>query len=93
MTTRSPRFDVATLEPKSAAVGESPRDVVSAFGSIWVTNGESDSVTQLTPTGKEIGEIDVEDGPEGIASGPNLIWVANGGADSVSAIDPRLPDT
>ena len=73
---------VAVLQQKS------PRDVASGFGSIWVSNGPSGSVTRIDPTtDKPIATINT-DAPSVIAVSADAIWVTSNQDVNVTRIDP-----
>ena len=85
------RIDLTDLaaEPAVIEVGEEPSGVVSAFGSVWVTNGAGNSVSRIDPEqGEQVEEIPVGEGPDGITAGPDSIWVANGGDGTVTRLTP-----
>jgi YVTN family beta-propeller protein len=73
---------VAVLQQKS------PRDVAAGFGSIWVSNGPSGSVTRIDPTtDKPIATINT-DAPSVIAVSADAIWVTSNQDVNVTRIDP-----
>ncbi|MDX6581674.1 MAG: hypothetical protein QOI10_858 [Solirubrobacterales bacterium] len=76
-------------EQDTVTVGEEPRGVVFAFGSIWVSVGFTDQVVRIDPkSGEKLQTLNVGDGPEGIAAGPKSVWVANGISNTLTRIDP-----
>jgi serine/threonine protein kinase len=72
---------------QSVTVGENPKGVVVADGSVWVANTIGQSVTQLSPDGDELDEIPVGGEPRGLAYGFGRIWIANGNG-KLQAINP-----
>jgi YVTN family beta-propeller protein len=78
-------------EEDTVEVGQEPRGVVFAFGSIWVSVGSTNQVVRIDPTsGAVLQRIDVGDGPEGITAGPKSVWVANGFDGTLTRIDPNV---
>ena len=71
-------------------VGHNPQGLAKGFDSIWVVNGDDNTVTRLDEkTGRAIGKpIPVGADPRGIAVGPRAVWVSNSHDDTVSKIDP-----
>jgi streptogramin lyase len=66
----------------------SPRDVAAGFGSIWVSNGPSGSVTRIDPTtDKPIATI-YTDAPSVLAVSADAIWVTSNQDVKVTRIDP-----
>jgi streptogramin lyase len=66
-----------------------PRDVSSGFGSIWVSNGPSRTVTRIDPsTNAVLAVISVPDPASVLAAGAGAIWVTSFPGDSVTRIDP-----
>jgi streptogramin lyase len=66
-----------------------PRDVASGFGSIWVANGPSRTVTRIDPTTDEVlAVIPVPDPASVLAAGAGSMWLTSFPADSVTRIDP-----
>src|SRR5258708_8531226 len=66
-----------------------PRDVEAGFGSIWVSNGPSGTVTRIDPTtDKVIARIYLDDPPSVLAVSAATIWVTSFPAVRVSRIDP-----
>jgi streptogramin lyase len=61
---------------------------VGPEGSVWVTNGDDNSITRLDPATGRMTAIRVPDGPRSIAIGPNAVWVVVDGAPVVDRIDP-----
>lgn len=69
------------------AVGQSPSALVAAGGSLWVTNGGSDTVSRVDPAhGRVEQTVRVGSTPEGIAATPGSVWVANSGDGTVSRV-------
>lgn len=77
-----------TLE--TVPVGRNPRDVVEAFGFVWVVLTDDDVVVRLDPaTGDRVGPpITVGDAPHKIAAGEGALWVTNSKDGTVSQINP-----
>jgi YVTN family beta-propeller protein len=70
-------------------VGLAPRHVALGFGSLWVTNYGSATITRIDPDNNQIvATIDVGLGPEGITFDDRDVWIANRSAGTVSRIDP-----
>ena len=83
------RIDVQTQATEEFPIGNQPRDVVIAFGSVWVTLGEDDELARLNPESGEVDQlIEVGDGPEGITADSDSIWVANGLDGTVVRVRP-----
>ena len=62
---------------------------IDASGNVWVANVNSNTVTELSPTGATKGTYNVGSNPEGIvidASGN--AWVANDGSSNVTELSP-----
>lgn len=79
------RLDSGDGQPlgDAIAVGETPRDVISAFGRLWVTRADEGEdggeVVVLEPETAEIEDrIELPGEPEEIASGGGRIWVTTG---------------
>ena len=71
------------------AVGASPSAVTVGRGSIWVANGDANTVSRINPTKQvSIDTISVGHDPDAIAFGDGFLWVANGLDGTVSKIDP-----
>ena len=72
------------------AVGEAPTSVAVGAGSVWTTNGTSDTVSQIDPRSMTVRQtIGVGASPDGIAVGDGGVWVANHDDDTVSWINPQ----
>jgi hypothetical protein len=92
------RIDVETRRRVSTfSVAGSPRNVVAAFGSLWVGTVEGrvyrvEPSTDLVeeswtlPNAGETTAFDVDQGAGWLASGPNAVWA--GSARTISRIDP-----
>src|SRR6266704_4786702 len=66
-----------------------PRDVEAGFGSIWVSNGPSRSVTRIDPTtDRVIAKIYLDVPPSVLAVSADAIWVTSFPGVSVLRIDP-----
>jgi YVTN family beta-propeller protein len=85
------RVDPETFEvTDTIKVGEEPKELITKFGSVWVVNSKSNSVTRIDPRTKRVvgSPIAVGRNPIGIAATRGAIWVTNHGDDSVTAIKP-----
>jgi YVTN family beta-propeller protein len=87
---------VAALDRETGAVvadvpaGARPTALVAAFGSIWVANGDSGTVTRIDPSSRrQLATIGVGGDPAGLAAGFGSVWVADGNAGTVTRIDAR----
>ncbi|MEO8424880.1 MAG: ABC transporter substrate-binding protein [Actinomycetota bacterium] len=87
--------DVARVDPGdlsvtlTQSVGVDPTAVLSAFGSIWVTNHQDGTVSRLdASTGRVEATISVGDGPNALGVAAGTLWVANEFDGSMTAIDP-----
>ncbi len=61
----------------------------AGFGSIWVSNGSSRSVTRIDPTTDKVtAKIDFDDPPSVLAVSADAIWVTSFPGVSVTRIDP-----
>ena len=66
-----------------------PRDVEAGFGSIWVSNGPSGTVTRIDPTtDKVIAKIYLDVPPSVLAVSADAIWVTSFPGVRVTRIDP-----
>src|SRR5260370_13274477 len=66
-----------------------PRDVEAGFGSIWVSNGPSGTVTRIDPTtDKVIARIYLDDPPSVLAVSADAIWRTSFPGVRVTRIDP-----
>ena len=66
-----------------------PRDVTGAFGSIWVANGPSRTVTRIDPaTNSTTAVIPVPDPASVLAVGAGSLWLTSFPGNSVTRIDP-----
>jgi serine/threonine protein kinase len=93
------RIDAETRQRASTfSVGGSPRNILAAFGSLWVGTVEGqvyrvDPSTDLVekswtlPNADERSAFDFDLGPGWLAQGPSSVWA--GSARSLSRIDPR----
>ena len=83
---------VAGAGPQVAAViktGANPCAAVEGFGSVWVANYGSDTISRVDPaTNQVIGEVAVGDQPCGLAVGAGSVWVDGFGSGKVERIDP-----
>jgi YVTN family beta-propeller protein len=66
-----------------------PRDVNAGFGSIWVSNGPSNTVTRIDPTtDSPIATIALDNPPSVLAVSQQAVWVTSFQGVSVIKIDP-----
>jgi YVTN family beta-propeller protein len=83
---------VAGAQPQVAAViktGSQPCAAVEGFGSVWVANYGSDTVSRIDPTTNQvIGEVAVGHQPCGLAVGAGSVWVDGFGTGRIERIDP-----
>ena len=69
---------------------DSPRDVETAFGSVWVANGPAATVTRIDPsTRAAIATIPVPDPASVLASGDDALWLTSYPGNSLTRIDPK----
>jgi hypothetical protein len=83
----------ADLPPGGKLVGtvpvSTPRDVESGFGSIWVANGPSRTVTRIDPsTDAVLAVISVPDPASVLAAGAGAIWLTSFPGDSLTQHRP-----
>ena len=90
------------LDPDTGAVrktisfGTSPSSVAVGEGSVWVLDGDDQTVTKIDPETSSVERVfSTSSRPTDIAAGAGAVWVGNGGSDdlsdmpvSVSRIDP-----
>jgi streptogramin lyase len=79
--------------PSGTIVGtipvSTPRDVEGGFGSIWVANGPSRTVTRIDPsTDAVLAVISVPDPASVLAAGADAIWLTSFPGNSLTRIDP-----
>jgi YVTN family beta-propeller protein len=66
-----------------------PRDVTAGFGSIWVANGPSKSVTRIDPATHAVtATIPVPNPASVLAVGAGAVWLTSYPGNSVTRIDP-----
>jgi YVTN family beta-propeller protein len=71
-------------------VGLQPCAEIGAFGSLWVANYGSGTLSRVDPeTNRVTGTVKVGAGPCGLAAGAGSIWVDGYGTDRVERVDPR----
>jgi serine/threonine-protein kinase len=68
-------------------LGDNPKGVLVAAGSVWVADTGGGNVVRLSTGGDEEAEIEVGGEPRLLAYGFGRVWVTNG-KNSVEAIDP-----
>ena len=70
-------------------VGKSPCDEIGAYGSLWVANAQSSTLTRIDPrTNKRIGAVKVGYAPCGVVPGAGALWVDGYGTNTVERVDP-----
>lgn len=68
----------------------SPGSVVVADGSVWVTNGQTATVTRLDPhTDAVLARISTPDTATVVSAGAGALWVTSFPGNSLTRIDPR----
>jgi class 3 adenylate cyclase/DNA-binding beta-propeller fold protein YncE len=72
--------------------GPGPRSVATGEGSIWVTNGGSDSVLRVDPISGHARVIPVSGGPVDVTVGQRGVWVVSAHGD-LTRIDPGTNET
>jgi hypothetical protein len=77
----------APQEQSDSSLGDNPKGVVVAAGSVWAAVTNDGKVIQFDMDGNRIGQVDVGGKPRLLAYGFGRVWVANGNG-SVQAIDP-----
>ena len=71
-----------------------PRDVHAAYGSIWVSNGPSRTVTRLDPATNAVQfVVAVPDPASVLTDGAGSIWLTSLPGDSLTRIDPTTNTT
>jgi YVTN family beta-propeller protein len=85
------RIVPASGQVTSVQVDPRPLGIVGAFGSIWVTGPDSDTLTRFDPASmtqqKKI-KLGASLTPVGVAATSRGIWVANASGNSVMFVDP-----
>ncbi len=67
-----------------------PRDVMGAFDSLWVSNGPGMSVTRIDPaSSKALAVIPVADPASVLSSGAGSVWLTSYPGNSLTRIDPK----
>jgi YVTN family beta-propeller protein len=83
---------VAGAQPQVVAViktGTAPCAAVEGFGSVWVANYGSDTVSRVDPaTNNVVGDVPVGDQPCGLAVGAGSVWVDGFGTGKIERINP-----
>jgi class 3 adenylate cyclase/streptogramin lyase len=72
--------------------GPGPRSIATGEGSIWVTNGGSDSVLRVDPISGHARVIPVSGGPVDVTVGQRGVWVVSANGD-LTRIDPGTNET
>ncbi len=68
----------------------SPGSVLTAFGSVWVTNGPAQTVTRLDPDTNAVIALIPTPGPASVVGvGAGAVWVTSFPGNSLTRIDPR----
>lgn len=71
-------------------VGVQPCAEIGAFGSVWVANYGSATLSRVDPaTNKVTGTVKVGSEPCGLAAGAGSVWVDGYGTDTVERVDPQ----
>lgn len=71
-------------------VGLQPCAEIGAFGSLWVANYGSATLSRVDPeTNKVTGRVKAGAGPCGLAAGAGALWVDGYGTGTVERVDPR----
>ena len=71
----------------TVTVGSSPRRVAFDGTSIWVTNGNSNTVSKINPTTNTVtATVTVGSSPSDVAFDGANVWVTNAGSGTVSKI-------
>ncbi|HET8742545.1 MAG TPA: BTAD domain-containing putative transcriptional regulator [Gaiella sp.] len=81
---------------KTISFGTAPSNVAVGEGSVWVLDGDDQTVTQIDPETNEVVRVlGTSSRPTDIGAGAGAVWIGNGGSDdlsdmprSVSRIDP-----
>jgi YVTN family beta-propeller protein len=84
------RIDSRTTERlgEPTQVGNRPRGLAEAAGSIWVTNSRDDTVSRIDASdGRLIRTINVSDNPRDITAAGGFVWVVNTDSGTVTRID------
>ena len=71
-------------------VGDRPKEMAAAGGSVWVVNEASNNLIRIDPDkAKVVGSpIEVGETPVGLAYGAGSLWVSNNASDDVTRIRP-----
>ena len=71
------------------SVGLAPCAEVQGFGSVWVANYTSSTLSRIDPArNRVIGTVEVGAAPCGLAAGAGAIWVDGYGTGTVERVDP-----
>lgn len=82
------KLDAATgTKLGTFAVGRGPFGVLSAFGSIYVSNFFDGTLTRLSTDGLTASAIAVGDGAAGMTSDGTNLWVVNNGTNTVTKLN------
>jgi DNA-binding SARP family transcriptional activator/ABC-type branched-subunit amino acid transport system substrate-binding protein len=67
------------------SLGTAPSNVVVGEGSVWVLDGDDQTVTQIDPETHDVRRVfGTSSRPTDIAAGAGAVWVGNGGSDDLS---------
>jgi YVTN family beta-propeller protein len=71
-------------------VGQAPCAEIGGFGSVWVANYGSSTLSRVDPaTNKVTGTVKVGAEPCGLAVGAGAVWVDGYGTETVERVDPK----
>jgi DNA-binding beta-propeller fold protein YncE len=75
-------------------VGNRPRGLVEAKGSVWVANSADDSVSRINASSGNLvgGPINVGDNPRDVTFAGGFVWVVNTDSGNVMRINPSTGD-
>ncbi|MGN6161606.1 MAG: hypothetical protein ACTHOG_07865 [Marmoricola sp.] len=81
------RIDPSTNKAVEVVGGGHADDVLSAAGSVWVSDFEGSVVRRYTPAGKLLATIRGVNGPETLVMAAGALWVADHHGGSIDRID------
>jgi len=70
------------------SIGTERAIAVGPEGSVWVTNGDDDTITRVDPATSRATTIRLPAAPRSVAVGPGAVWVAVDGRPVLYRIDP-----
>jgi YVTN family beta-propeller protein len=81
----------AEPSPEPTPVGNRPRGLVEAAGSLWVANSADDTVSRIDASTRRVlgGPINVGDNPRDLTFVGGFVWVVNTDSGTVTRIDAR----